>query len=125
MPFPLNPILLARGNTMGGAVRIVSLSLLIVLGSCSFGHKNFDQAGGTLKHPNDFVIQIDDYGSFWDPEIPARALDSIAQSARTTNTVVILVIHGWHHNAAPDDENAADFARSLKDIRQTLDDNVD
>ncbi len=110
---------------MGGAVRIISLSLLILLGSCSFGHKNFDQAGGTLTHQNDFVIQVDDYGSFWNPEIPARALDTIAQSARTANTIVILFVHGWHHNAAPDDENAVDFGRSLKDIRKTLDDNVD
>jgi hypothetical protein len=101
------------------------LSLLMLLASCSFGHQNFDQAGGSLTHPNDFVIQLDDYGSFWDAEIPARALETIAQSARTTNTVVVLFVHGWHHNAAADDGNAVDFARSLNEIRRKLDDNVD
>ncbi len=110
---------------MRRVVRIISLSFLMLLGACGFAYKNFDQTGGTLVHPNDFVIQVDDYGSFWDPEIPARALDLIEQSARNTNTIVIVVVHGWHHNAAPDDENAVGFARTLKDIRNKLDDNVD
>ncbi len=97
----------------------------MLLGSCGYAHKNYNQEGGALVHPNDFVIQVDDYGSFWDPEIPARAIDSIAQSARSTNTIVIVVVHGWQHSAAPNDENAVRFATILQAIRKKLDDNVD
>src|SRR5512145_3270294 len=105
------------------AARLIPLAML--LGACAFAYRSHRQAGGALLHPDDFVIQVDDYGSFWDPEVPARALDAIAQSARTTNTIVLLVVHGWHHSAAPDDENAAGFAQVLQDIRAKLDDNVD
>ncbi len=110
---------------MRRAVRCISLGILMLLGACGYAYKNFDQAGGALVHTNDFVIQVDDYGSFWHPEIPARALDAIERSARTTNTIVILVVHGWHHNAASDDDNAVGFARTLQEIRKKLDDNVD
>jgi hypothetical protein len=110
---------------MRRAIVLVSLPSLLLLSACGFAHRSHRQAGGALLHPNDFVLQVDDHGSFWDPEIPARALASIAQSARTTNTIVILVVHGWHHSAAPDDENATAFARILEEIRTQLDDNVD
>jgi hypothetical protein len=106
-------------------IHLGSLSVLLLLGACGFANKNIPQGGGTLLHENDFVIQVDDHGSFRDPEIPVRALDSIAQSARKTNTIVILVVHGWHHDAAPDDEYAVGFAKTLQDIRTKLDDNVD
>ncbi len=108
-----------------GPARAAWLAFLLLLGACGFAHRNFKQTGGALAQPKDFVVQVDDNGAFWDPEIPARALDAIAQSARDTNTIVIVVVHGWHHNAAADDEYAVGFARSLQDIRHKLDDNVD
>ena len=104
---------------------LVALPLLILLGGCGFAHKNYNQAGGAFTHPNDFVIQVDDNGAFWDPEIPAHALESIARSARSANTIVVIAVHGWHHSAAPDDEYAVGFARTLQAIRAKLDDNVD
>jgi hypothetical protein len=110
---------------MRRVVQIISLLSLMLFSACGFANKNFDQAGGAFIHPNDFVIQVDDYGSFWDPQIPARALDAIAQSARTTNTIVIVTVHGWHHDAAPGDKFAAGYARTLQDVRNKLDDNVD
>lgn len=110
---------------MRRGVRTISLSFLLLLGACGYAHRNFDQAGGTLVHQHDFVIQIDDYGSFWDPEIPAQALEAIAHSARTTNTIVIVAVHGWHHSAAPDDEFAVGFANALQDIRNKLQTNPD
>ncbi len=98
--------------------------LLLLLCACGFAHKSYSQAGGAFTHPNDFVIQVDDNGAFWDPEVPARALDAIAASARGANTIVVIAVHGWHHSAAPDDEYAVGFARTLQAIRATLDDNV-
>jgi hypothetical protein len=110
---------------MGGGARPIALSLLKLLGACGYAHKNVDQAGGSLVHQYDFVIQVDDYGSFWNPEIPAHALEAIAHSARTTNTIVIVAVHGWHHSAAPEDAFAMGFARALQDIRSKLQSTVD
>ena len=110
---------------MRSGARTISWSFAKLLGACGYAHKNFDQAGGTLVHQHDFVIQVDDYGSFWDPEIPAQALEAIVRSARTTNTIVIVAVHGWHHNAAPEDAFATGFARALQEIRNTLQTNVD
>ncbi len=108
---------------MSRPARLVALSCLLA-SACGYAHENFDQAGSAFIHPNDFVIQVDDYGSFWDPEIPARALAAIAQSARTTNTIVLVAVHGWHHDASADDEAAVGFARTLEAIRNKLDDNA-
>lgn len=93
--------------------------------SCAMYHKNFTQENGPFDAERDFVIQIDDYGSFWDSEIPDRALKKISEESQRTNTIVVLFIHGWHHNADIEDENARDFANTLQLLRKKLDDNVD
>lgn len=103
---------------------LLSLVTVCLLTACSFGHKNYSQNYGPFKKPNEFVIQVDDYGSFWDPAVPARALKTIADLAQT-NTIVVLFIHGWHHNAAIDDGNVKDFAKSLSQIRIKLQDKKD
>lgn len=103
---------------------LIAIVLTAFFASCGLYHKNFRQTDGPFDAKADFVIQVDDYGSFWDREIPARALQTIAEESRRTNTIVVLFIHGWHHNAATDDENLQDFARSLRLIREKLDDNV-
>ena len=111
---------MSRLNKVVGAIAVVGL-----LASCTLYHKNFPQKNSPFDPDSDFVIQIDDYGSFWDPEVPARALKKIAAESSRTNTIVMLFIHGWHHNAAVNDDNAKDFARTLCTIRRKLDDNED
>jgi hypothetical protein len=105
-------------------VLLVSIASIVFLASCSFGYKNFDQTNGLFTEPDEFVIQVDDYGSFWDPNVPVRALETISKESQRINTIVVLFIHGWHHNAAVDDDNAKDFASSLAQVRATLDDNI-
>ena len=100
---------------------VVAVSM--VLSACSYGHKSFDQAGGPFQEPLDFVLQVDDDGKFWDPTVANRALEEIATQSQATNTVVVLFIHGWHHNADRSDANARDFAKSLEWTRKRLDDN--
>lgn len=102
---------------------VIILCLIFLLEACCFGYKNYDQTGGPFNKDDDFVIQVDDYGSFWDPKEPAKALETIARESQRTNTIVVLFIHGWHHNASVDDSNAKDFAASLAQIRAKLDDN--
>jgi hypothetical protein len=100
------------------------LCILVLLAIRRFGHKEFPQEGSKFDVHNDFVIQIDDYGSFWDSGIPARALAAVARASERGNVIVVMFIHGWHHNAAVNDANARDFSSTLTKIRVKLDDNV-
>lgn len=101
---------------------IVAVAIATSLSACSFGHREF--LNTRFRSESDVALQIDDYGSFWTPQIAAQLLDNIERCSKTTNTIVVLFIHGWHHNAAMSDSNAIDFAESLTSIRSTLDDNV-
>ncbi|GAB2876029.1 hypothetical protein GCM10027277_51720 [Pseudoduganella ginsengisoli] len=49
----------------------------------------------------------------------AHARDTLAfvdKQSQEANTVVVLFIHGWHHNAAPDDANLEHFQASLNEL---------
>lgn len=64
--------------------------------------------------PFDFhVIQADDQGSLWDTSQAQRILDRVEELSKQQNTLVVLFIHGWHHNAASDDPNLIDFRDAL------------
>jgi hypothetical protein len=111
---------------MNGLLSLLGiLCIVALLAARRFGHKEFAQDGSRFDTHNDFVIQIDDYGSFWDPSVPARALEKIGRMSEKGNVIVIMFIHGWHHNAAANDANAKDFSSTLTTIRVKLDDNVD
>jgi hypothetical protein len=66
------------------------------------------------------VIQSDDYGSFWDTSGAQKTLDEVEALSRRTNTLIVLFIHGWHHNAAPDDTNLTGFKASLEAMHKEL-----
>lgn len=40
--------------------------------------------------------------------------------SKVSNVIVVLFVHGWHHNAKPGDENLRDFAASVTDTRRRL-----
>ena len=98
--------------------------VLLFLNACSYGHRNFaGPTSGNYPKSIDYVLQFDDFGSLWgDPEMAEKTLQAIKKESERTNTIVVLFIHGWHHNAAPDDENLLDFADSLESIREKLKD---
>lgn len=87
-----------------------------------FGHRNRpeDQTGARLQEPDAFVLQIDDNGRFWDPDVAERALAEITKASTETNSVVTLFIHGWHHNAQPGDRDVERFADALDQLKVTL-----
>lgn len=97
-------------------------ALMVFLSSCAYRTEFIKQDNGFFHEPNDFVIQVDDEGRLWDKEAAERALGTIRYSAKQKNTIVLVFVHGWHHNADPDDANAADFARSLAKTRAVLND---
>ena len=59
------------------------------------------------------VIQADDQGSLWDSGQAQKVLDRVQALSKSDNTLVVLFIHGWHHNAASDDPNLRDFRTAL------------
>lgn len=102
---------------------IVLLGLLLtvlVLAGCSYNHKRFPVGETSTRSPDDFVIQIDDFGQFWDQSDADRALARVSQLSATTNVIVVAFIHGWNHNAAPENENLRSFVDSVKDTRNRL-----
>jgi hypothetical protein len=103
-----------------GLAGLPLLALVCCLTACGFGHKQFDIAQGPLKGEWTYVLQLDDFGWLWDRAIAEKALEEIERESRRTNTVVTLFIHGWHHNAAPDNANLRDLARSLETTRAKL-----
>ena len=103
--------------------RLLAAVCVALLASCSLYNRSFSQADGRFDPKMDFVVQVDDYGSFWDPEVARSLLRAIAENVQKTNIVVVVFIHGWHHNAENDDQNAVDFAELMRSLRLKMDDN--
>jgi hypothetical protein len=112
---------------MKSEILVASMALLglIFLSGCAFNHRQFPKEEGPLKGPDDFIVQIDDYGQFWDNEEPERALAHVRKLSKDSNVIVVVFVHGWHHNAAPADKNLRDFATSVEEIRKLLTDSTD
>ena len=100
--------------TVGALLATVSL-----LAGCGLYHKRFEVDPKVAEHVN-YVLQLDDVGKFWDMRDAERALLEIQTSAKTTNTIVVTFIHGWHHNASASDPNLKDFKESIEALRTQL-----
>lgn len=103
---------------------LATLASLTVF-SCSLYNKIHPQEDSPFDPRMDYVVQVDDYGSFWEPEVPERLLQQIAENVQKTNVFVVVFVHGWHHNAQADDDNVRDFAETMKRLREAMDDNRD
>lgn len=103
---------------MEGMATLV-LSLLVggalLLGGCSFYNHPFPVARTNVVSPafDLRIVQLDDFGSFWDPQAAASVIADVEAQANAGNTLVMLFVHGWHHNADPADANLASFRESL------------
>src|SRR5215207_7824406 len=102
---------------------VLGLICLALLGSCNFYNRSFPQDEGPFDRRMDFVVQVDDYGSFWEPEVAQRLLHTISENVQRTNVAVVVFIHGWHQNAQTGDDNAQDFAKLMRSLRERMDDN--
>ncbi|MEB0039331.1 MULTISPECIES: hypothetical protein [unclassified Pseudomonas] len=93
----------------------------VVLTSCNYGHRPFQQT--PLQHMHDLSnvdVEMDDFGNFWDRTKAESILNAIDDSAANSNVVVLLFVHGWHHNAADDDTNRNDFHITVKAMDDKL-----
>jgi hypothetical protein len=100
------------------------LLLLLVLGAalsgCGLYHKQYPLASLPTPGYQLHTVQVDDFGTFWDAHHANDVLANVDTSAQKTNTFVVLFIHGWHHNADPEDSNLRDFNDTLNALNKTL-----
>lgn len=98
------------------------IALLLPLASaCSYGHKKFDPPIEPTEKFKLRIVQSDDFGSLWDIKAAQDTLELIEAESSSRNTVVLLFIHGWHHNAAETDKNLEDFRVTLDSLATKLD----
>jgi hypothetical protein len=90
----------------------------ILLGAHSFYNHPYPDAQPKPPGFDIRSVQIDDFGSFWEPAKAQEVLAAVeAQSlSMTSSTYVVVFIHGWHHNAAPTDSNLRDFNTWLSNL---------
>ncbi|ACV35103.1 hypothetical protein [Accumulibacter sp.] len=104
---------------------LLLIALLVVfamLTGCAYNHKKFDHHIDVTHDQDDFVVQVDDFGQFWDPAEAERALTRVSSLAKSRNVIVVLFVHGWNHDADPKNENLVDFRESIVDTRRRLTD---
>ena len=96
------------------------LAFAAFFGGCALYNRpfppvRFDAPGYALRS-----VQLDDFGTFWDVQQADSVLAEVESSWQATNTLVVVFIHGWHHNAAADDPNIADFSGVLRMLSEQL-----
>lgn len=102
---------------------LVAISIMLILVSCNYGHKQYRKSADitpSLTAP--LVIEVDDFGRFWDRQATEATLQTIEKASLNKNTVVHVFIHGWHHNASESDSNFQDFQKTLVHLQDKLDD---
>ena len=88
-------------RAVGFVLAIATASLFVVIAVAvfvtvvtrgRFGHGPFDQTAGSLNGEGRFVVQVDDFGNFWDPAIAEKAIAYVDRESRTTNTIVTVFV---------------------------------
>ena len=104
---------------LGMSVFAACIALFVV--SCDYGHRQYRPSTGPVSTSGaSMVVEVDDFGRFWDREAANATLDEISGTSLNRNTVVLVFIHGWHHNAAETDENVQNFQNTLRHVRDTI-----
>ncbi len=118
---------------------LIVLSLSVLLGACAHNaiyHSELsncisDSLGNCEAHaithyfPNtgkEFhlgFIEFNDQGQLRDREQMNVVLDTYFQISGSDNVIVTVFVHGWQHNAAPDDSNLELFKQLLAEISHT------
>lgn len=100
---------------------LMATSAAFFLVSCDYGHKQYRPSDAvTLSPTTPLVIEVDDFGRFWDRDAAAATLQTISTASVKKNILVLVFIHGWHHNADETDDNFNNFQQSLEYVRAKL-----
>jgi pimeloyl-ACP methyl ester carboxylesterase len=116
-----------RDGTVNTYTVLISLLLLgalsvVFLPGCSLYHHPYSVTRSVVTSADfDFrIIQVDDFGSLWDRGVANNVLNEVEVDAARTNTIVVVFVHGWHHNAHDTDDNLRDFKKSMLGLVATL-----
>ncbi|MDH5480609.1 MAG: esterase [Nitrosomonas sp.] len=63
-------------------------------------------------------VEIDDQGQLRDRAQMQATLDAFYAAAAKDSLLITVYVHGWQHNASPDDTNVTNFSKSLKKLSQ-------
>lgn len=63
-------------------------------------------------------VEFDDQGQLWDRKQLRKVLETYQPIAGTHDVLLVAFIHGWHHNADPEDSNIKEFHRLLTKLSQ-------
>ena len=107
------------------AAGAVSLTLLSILAGCNYGHEQFNK-DGLIQTPDlnkVFVLEVDDYGRFWDRTAAENLYKTLEDESGVNNICLVTFIHGWHHNAEKSDTNLIDFQKTVQQIQSNANKN--
>lgn len=63
-------------------------------------------------------VEIDDQGQLRDRAQMMAAIDTLWETAHEESLLINVFVHGWHHNASPQDSNVASFRKSIARLSQ-------
>jgi hypothetical protein len=94
----------------------------VFLTGCSFYNRSYSTEHSAVSGPafDLNIVQLDDFGSFWNADEAAKLIQAVDAQSQAANTLVLLFVHGWHHNAEPGDPNLIDFKKSLQQLSAEL-----
>jgi hypothetical protein len=114
-----------QGKILFDILWLVAILPLLLLASCSFYHREWPvKAQDPTARYNLEVVQVDDFGSFWDAGHAREVANRIDTWSQAENTFIVVFIHGWHNDAEPDNGNLINFQQSLDEIAKLMDDSA-
>lgn len=93
--------------------------------SCTYTQSG-DCADRAIQHhapgqPGEYYlsfIEFDDQGQLWDRNQLHNMLKTYQPIAGVDDVLLVAFIHGWHHNASPEDDNIKEFRQLLTKLSQ-------
>jgi hypothetical protein len=100
-----------------------SFTLVILLGSCATAHRpyhsvNDTEAQADLERDRVAVIEFDERGDYWESRQIRRA-EALIRKVQAP--VLVTYIHGWRHDAKPDDGDLRSFRNFIKNLNEAVD----
>jgi hypothetical protein len=99
---------------------IAAAAALVALSSCSYAHRQFKPLFNEPAGYGFYSVEVDDFGTFWDRTAATDVLRQITAKSKNRNTIVLLYVHGWHHNAQETNQNLLEFRKTLGVLTQRL-----
>jgi hypothetical protein len=95
-----------------------------VLSGCALYNKQYQNTTPLQENPDYTLsaLELDEMGWLRDERQASAILASVQHNLTTRNTVVVVYVHGWHHNAKTGDGDIAKFDSALKALHAELTD---